>query len=96
MLNIDMVGIKVGGILLFTVGALENTDQLRPGIIVGGPATAADGSNVGIADGLTVGALLGIGVGLKVGDLLGNGVGLTVGDLLGTGVGILVGRIVGN
>ena len=47
MVNIDIVGTSVGGILLFTVGAVENTLQLIPGIMVGGPAMAADGSNVG-------------------------------------------------
>jgi hypothetical protein len=47
MLNIDIVGTNVGGILLLVVGELENTLQLIPGIIVGGPAMAADGSNVG-------------------------------------------------
>jgi hypothetical protein len=96
MVNIDIVGTSVGGILLFTVGALENTLQLIPGIMVGGPAIAADGSNVGLDDGRTVGTLVGVGVGLTVGTLLGAGVGLTDGDLLGAGVGILVGRFVGN
>jgi|LauGreDrversion2_3_1035106.scaffolds.fasta_scaffold62782_1 hypothetical protein len=49
--NIDMVGTIVGGILLFIVGALENTPQLIPAIIVGRGAIMGVGNNVGRAVG---------------------------------------------
>ena len=90
-LNIEIVGTRVGGILLKIVGALENIAQLI-GISVGEPAV---GNNVGFELGLMVGILVGLGLGLMVGILVGLGLGLIVGILVGLGLSLIVGILVG-
>jgi hypothetical protein len=70
--------------LLFVVGELEKTAQLRPGSIVGAPAITSVGNKLGCAVGLlVVGAGLGTLVGVALGTLVGTFVGTLVGDLVG-------------
>jgi hypothetical protein len=64
--NIDFVGIRVGGMFVNTVGAKENAAQLNCCI-------------VGCCVGLTVGCIVGLNVGFCVGLTVGCIVGLTVG-----------------
>jgi len=84
MLNVGSVGTIVGGILLFCVGALENTDQLN-GSKVGDDNGLNDGNNVGPGDGIVVGIGDGPGDGIVVG--VGDGIGDGLGDGPGDGIG---------
>ena len=73
------VGVKVG----WTVGL---------GFVGIGVGTPANGTGVGLKDGLIVGIV----VGAAVGNLVGISVGRKVGDLVGNRVGIVVGDAVGS
>jgi len=93
-LNIEIVGTRVGGMLVNFVGELEKIAHVN-GIIVGDEIVVNDGINVGLTVGVEVGLTVGPAVGLTVGVTVGPTVGLTVGVTVGPTVGLTVGVTVG-